>query len=121
MAFFRTRAGWQASIIFFCGTVVLVFAHGTDAHERILNFLHRYEAFELDELLLVLDVVGLMSIVYACLRLLDLRQEKRRRDQAEARADWMARHDALTGLYNRYACVSAWNIDPSGGVTGVQF
>ncbi|WP_117194281.1 putative bifunctional diguanylate cyclase/phosphodiesterase [Rhizobium terrae] len=103
MAFFRTRAGWQASIILFCGTAVLVFAHGTDAHERILIFLHRYEAFELDELLLALDVVGLMSIVYACLRLLDLRQEKRRRDHAEARADWMARHDALTGLYNRHA------------------
>lgn len=119
MAFFRTKAGWQAFLILLCGAIVLIFAHGTDAHERVLRFLQNYEDFELDELLLVLDVVGLMSIAYACLRLSDLRQEKRQRDRAEARAEWMAHHDALTGLFNRHALKD--RLEALGQRQGEQF
>ncbi|RYG95298.1 MAG: EAL domain-containing protein, partial [Alphaproteobacteria bacterium] len=103
MAFWGTKAGWQAALIIVCGVVTFILAHMNDAYEQLQDFIEDHERYQLDEMVLVLIIVGLMSIVYAAARLWDFQVTEVQRDQADARSEWMSQHDALTGLLNRHA------------------
>jgi diguanylate cyclase (GGDEF)-like protein len=72
-----------------------------DLLERYVVWAHRYEEYELDEIL----ILGFFSTLAACAfsfrRSLDLRQEMQRREASDAEARYLAYHDPLTGLANR--------------------
>ena len=59
----------------------------------------QYDAYQLDDILLALLVVGLMSLVYSGLRVWDLRQEVALRSAAQQSAAWITTHDGLTALF----------------------
>jgi len=72
-----------------------------DAFEALAEFVESHDSWQLDEYLIVLFVVGIASFVLLIRRAADLRSEVKRRTVAEAEANRLARHDALTGLPNR--------------------
>ncbi|MCY1665254.1 putative bifunctional diguanylate cyclase/phosphodiesterase [Rhizobium sp. SL86] len=103
MNIYARKAVWQAWLLGAVGVAAFaVFVH-FDAYELLLTFLQEHEDYELDEVLLALDIFGLLSLIYGILRLWDFRQEKTRRQKAESQVDWMALHDHLTGLQNRHS------------------
>ncbi|MEG6508282.1 EAL domain-containing protein [Methyloligella sp. 2.7D] len=81
--------------------VVFVVFYVIDFHDQLHHFLARNEAWELDEVLHALTLVGIAGFVYAVRRLTDLRRAIRKRVEAEEKASMLARHDAMTGLPNR--------------------
>ena len=101
--FWRSKAGWQAGLILFCGLVAFVLAHSYDFYEQLHNYMEEHEDYQFDELIVAFVIVGFMSMIYAGLRYWDFRSAQKQRDHAEARSDWMAQHDALTKLLNRHA------------------
>ncbi|MBT9371610.1 EAL domain-containing protein [Rhizobium sp. CSW-27] len=103
MAIFNHRAVWQACVLALIGIVLISVGIEFDAAEAIGDWIRRHEAHEVDEVMFALDIVGILSIIYGALRIFDLKQERKRREQAERRADWMAVHDSLTGLHNRHS------------------
>lgn len=101
--FWRSKAGWQASLIFACGVVAFLLAQSHDLYEQLHEYIEEHESYQLDEVVLAFVIVGFMSMIYAALRLWDFQVTRKERDHAEARSDWMAQHDALTRLLNRHA------------------
>lgn len=74
-----------------------------DLMERFYQFSHAHERWELDELaVLVLNSIVALTVILI-VRTRDMRKALRERDAAEANIRKMARHDALTGLFNRRA------------------
>ena len=73
----------------------------TNAFDALYEFTRSHEDWQLDELIVLALVVGIASGFFGFRRLLDLRTEVARREAAEADANSLARHDALTGLPNR--------------------
>jgi diguanylate cyclase (GGDEF)-like protein len=73
----------------------------TDAFDALYEVTRSHEDWQLDELIVLALVVGIASGLFGFRRLLDLRIEVARREAAEADANSLARHDALTGLPNR--------------------
>ena len=74
-----------------------------DLVDGFYEFSRTHENWELDEvaILLVNGIMALSTFLY--FRSKELRQALRERDKAEQNMLQMARHDALTGLYNRRA------------------
>lgn len=72
-----------------------------DAFELFTDFVKQQENWELDELASVVFVVSLASIVLLFRRSREMRREIDWREEAEAEANKLARHDPLTGLPNR--------------------
>lgn len=102
MKFYAKKAVWQAWLLGAAGMAAFgVFSH-LDAYEALLVFLHAHEDYQIDELLLALDIFGVLCLIYGILRLWDFRKEQTRRQKAESQVDWMALHDHLTGLQNRH-------------------
>ena len=81
--------------------LLVALAFRFDLHARLdAYFEHRGSAI-LPDLLTAGMIAGLMGLVYTILRMRVLSDEIARRKDAELRSDWAAKHDALTGLYNR--------------------
>ncbi|NJM35510.1 MAG: EAL domain-containing protein [Rhodomicrobium sp.] len=72
-----------------------------EAFELLYEFSRSHEDWEIDELVSLFLVAGIAGTVFTVRRLLDLRSEVRRREQAENEAKSLSIHDALTGLPNR--------------------
>jgi diguanylate cyclase (GGDEF)-like protein len=103
MKFYARKAVWQAWLLGAIGVAAFGIFEQFDAYEALLDLLRAHEEYELDEVLLALDIVGVLSVIYGVLRLWDFHQEQARRQKAESQVDWMALHDHLTGLQNRHS------------------
>ena len=102
--YFGTSRIIQRGEAFFIITLAMFFAWllvHLDAFERFSRFVSTHEGWQLDELLLVLGVAGLASIALLFRRASEMKREIRLRQEAEASASALARHDPLTGLPNR--------------------
>lgn len=86
-----------AALAFACWLIALQF----DLFDVLVDFVEEHESWELDELLTAIVLAGLAGFVYALRRRRDLRQEIQNREDTQRELDWLARHDALTGLPNR--------------------
>ncbi|MBC7281214.1 EAL domain-containing protein [Hoeflea sp.] len=86
-------------VIFFFST----FAYLTyiDAFELIVDFVHRHESWQLDELLTSIALIGFGGFVFGARRYGEARSELRKRRSAEADVSWLAHYDPLTELPNR--------------------
>ncbi|WP_246103005.1 putative bifunctional diguanylate cyclase/phosphodiesterase [Rhizobium straminoryzae] len=103
MEMLKQRAIWQACALAVIGGIVIAMCVAFDVAEAIAVWISQHEDYQADEVMLSLYVVGVLGILYGALRIVDLKQERKRREQAERRADWMAVHDSLTGLHNRHS------------------
>jgi diguanylate cyclase (GGDEF)-like protein len=72
-----------------------------DAFEALAIFVEGHDAWQLDELIIVLMFGGLAALILLFRRSRDLRREMQRREASEQEATMLARHDPLTGLPNR--------------------
>jgi len=90
------------SIAIVIGAVVLgmVFVR-VNAFDAFEAFVSRHEAWQLDEFFAVAFFGGFAALIIAFRRARELRHEMVKREEAEERANLLARHDPLTGLPNR--------------------
>lgn len=99
--FLISKAGKQLSAIF--TVAVPLWCIGLFWPIHILGALLTVRSDTLDKLMLTLVIAGVGSFVYSCLRIFDLRKEMQRQAQQGEKANWIATHDHLTRLPNRYA------------------
>jgi diguanylate cyclase (GGDEF)-like protein len=72
-----------------------------DLAERFFEYSEQHEAWELDELFVLVSILVLGCMAYSLRQLFEIRTELAKRREAEARATAQALHDPLTGLANR--------------------
>lgn len=84
-----------------CIAVVVAFFSIHNGFENFVTFVKQYDAYKIDEALFVLLLISFGSLVFSSRRTIELGRQIRRREDAEARARRLARHDPLTGLPNR--------------------
>ena len=100
-SFFESKAGKQLAALvagaLFLWTVGLVW------HVHIFGTFRQFAGDTTDVLFLTFFVAGLASFIYSLLRIFDLRKEMLRQQEHGKRAHWIATHDHLTRLPNRYA------------------
>ena len=72
-----------------------------DAFEAFAAFTDRHEAWQLDEILLVLAIMWIIGPAWLTRAVIRLRRAVAAQKRAEAEAARIARHDPLTGLPNR--------------------
>ncbi|MDF2233959.1 EAL domain-containing protein [Albimonas sp. CAU 1670] len=84
-----------------CWLAVYVLASELDAMDHVLTLMEAHEDWELDELVLGFTVAGALATATLVRRGLNLRRAEFGRDRAEGEVAWLARHDPLTGLFNR--------------------
>ncbi|WP_234893548.1 putative bifunctional diguanylate cyclase/phosphodiesterase [Agrobacterium vitis] len=100
---FRNKPIKDAAVLLSVGAMIWAIAIRFNFHEHLDAFLHRNEAWQLDELFNVISITGLLSLIFAARRIGELKAEIRLRNTAEDNMDWLAHHDPLTGLPNRRA------------------
>ncbi|WIF64968.1 EAL domain-containing protein [Metapseudomonas otitidis] len=79
----------------------------------------RHEHWELDEILLMLSLVGWCGFIFGVRRLMEMRWEAQARRSAELKVTRLAEHDMLTGLPNRRGLRS--HLEPCLGVSDSPF
>ncbi|WP_426233008.1 putative bifunctional diguanylate cyclase/phosphodiesterase [Pararhizobium sp. DWP3-4] len=99
--FFESRAGKQL-LALTAGALVL-WGVGYVWHLQIFNAFKVLTVDTIDAWLLSIFIIGVASFVYSLFRIFDLRKEMHRQHQHARRSHWIATHDHLTGLPNRYA------------------
>ncbi|MGF0537237.1 putative bifunctional diguanylate cyclase/phosphodiesterase [Agrobacterium sp. ES01] len=99
--FFRSRAGKQ--LLLLSAFALGVWACGVALQANFFALLVNLVGGNAANILLALLIAGMVGSVYSVLRIYDLRKEMVIRRQAEHKADWIATHDHLTQLPNRYA------------------
>ncbi len=95
------RARSDAIIIGGIATFLLVLAIQFDTFEFVAEYSRTHEAYELDELLVVMMILPPALLIYVVRRSFDMAGEISSRRAAEKNARAIALHDALTGLPNR--------------------
>ncbi|MGZ9811697.1 putative bifunctional diguanylate cyclase/phosphodiesterase [Pseudoroseicyclus sp. H15] len=83
------------------GLALFVLFHLTDAFEAVYRGTRDYEAYQVDELLNIILIFGLIAPIVLVRTINRLRRALHRRAEAEAEASRIAHHDPLTGLHNR--------------------
>lgn len=99
--FFKSRAGKQ--FLLSGAIAVVVWTAAVNLRDQIFYVFGAISGSRQDLVIITAAVAGLVSFVYSVLRIADLRYEMVRRVEAEKRADYIATHDHLTKLPNRYA------------------
>ncbi len=99
--FFESRAGKQ--LLALIASALILWSVGYGWHIQIFNIFRSLSVPTIDILVLSVFIVGLASFVYSLLRIFDLRKEMQRQHEHARRAHWIATHDHLTRLPNRYA------------------
>lgn len=94
------QKGEAGAVLVLAAILVIVF-HYVEAFELFADYVEQHEAWELDELASVVLVGSFASIILLYRRSREMRIEIDRREEAEAHAHRLARHDPLTGLSNR--------------------
>ncbi|MBA27240.1 EAL domain-containing protein [uncultured Hyphomonas sp.] len=95
------RARNDAILIGGITVFLLILAIQFDAFELVAEYSRTHEAYELDELLIVMMILPPALLIYVVRRAFDMAGEISSRRTAEANAKMIALHDALTGLANR--------------------
>lgn len=97
----------KQTVFYLVIAIFSVISLGISMHFELIDWFYEFsrahESWELDEfaILLVNGIVALATFLY--FRTKDLRKALRDRDEAERTMRMMARHDGLTGLFNRRA------------------
>ncbi len=99
--FLKSKAGRQ--LVALVSGSSLLWIIGFFWHRNIFGGLRALGNDATDVLFLSFTIVGGASFIYSCLRILDLRKEMLRQEERGKRAHWIATHDHLTRLPNRYA------------------
>jgi diguanylate cyclase (GGDEF)-like protein len=99
--FFRSRAGKQFLVA--SAAAALLWLVAFHFRTEIFYFVGAISGDRAEALIITAAVGGLASFFYSVLRIADLRYEMLRRVEAGKRADYIATHDHLTKLPNRYA------------------
>lgn len=99
--FLKSRAGRQ--FLFACLAAFILWGAAFTFRSDIVEQLRAISGDKAAIVLITVNVAGLVSFVYSVLRILDMKNEMLRRCEAERRADYIATHDHLTKLPNRYA------------------
>ncbi|MBP1849667.1 putative bifunctional diguanylate cyclase/phosphodiesterase [Rhizobium halophytocola] len=99
--FIASRAGRQ--FLALAGIAIAIWLPGVIFHADLFAGVRQLSGPNIDVFLLTLTVGGGISFIYSMLRIFDLRKEMVQRRAAEHKADWIATHDQLTRLPNRYA------------------
>ncbi|MCJ8520058.1 diguanylate cyclase (GGDEF)-like protein [Pseudorhizobium tarimense] len=99
--FSKSRAGKQ--FVLAVSAAVLVWAAAFRFREELSSAAGALSGDRADTVIVTLAIAGIASFIYSILRIADLRYEMVRRGEAEQRADYIATHDHLTKLPNRYA------------------
>jgi diguanylate cyclase (GGDEF)-like protein len=99
--FFESRAGKQ--LLALIASAAVLWSVGYLWHLRIFNTFRRLTVDTIDVWVLSIFIIGLASFVYSLFRIFDLREEMQRQHEHARRSHWIATHDHLTRLPNRYA------------------
>lgn len=99
--FFESKAGKQLAVL--ASGAALSWLAGFLWHRNIFGNLSTLDADTIDILFLTFIISGGASFIYSLLRILDLRKEMQRQAEQGKQAHWIATHDHLTRLPNRYA------------------
>lgn len=91
----------EAGVVLLLASILAGLFLYIDAFELFADFVERQENWQLDELAAVVLVGSWASIVLLFRRSREMKREIDRREEAEAQANKLARHDPLTGLPNR--------------------
>jgi diguanylate cyclase (GGDEF)-like protein len=108
------RGEARVLLVFAIILAALLFYH--DAFDVFAEFVEQHEEWQLDELVSVVFIGSFASIVLLFRRSREMGREINRREEAEATALTLARHDPLTGLPNR----RQFNEELAGVLTGIQ-
>lgn len=99
--FLKSRAGRQ--FLLSGGVAVVLWTAAVNFKDHIFYLFGAITGSRQDLVVITAAVAGLVSFLYSILRIADLRYEMVGRVEAEKRADYIATHDHLTKLPNRYA------------------
>jgi len=99
--FFDSRAGKQ--LLALIASAMALWSIGYTWHVQIFSPFRRLSIAAIDVLVLSISIVGLVSFVYSIFRIFDLRKEMQRQHEHARLSHWIATHDHLTRLPNRYA------------------
>lgn len=102
----RNRAFKDALVLLIVGMAFWLIAIALNFHDHLDAFLHRYEAWQLDELFDAITITGLLALVYAGRRIHDLKTEIHVKNTIQSNMDWLSNHDPLTSLPNRRALLN---------------
>ncbi|WFU05652.1 EAL domain-containing protein (plasmid) [Rhizobium sp. CB3171] len=99
--FFESKAGKQLAVL--ASGSSLLWIIGLLWHGTFFGWLRPLGDGTIAVLFLTFIIPGAASFIYSLLRILDLRKEMLRQEEQGKRAHWIATHDHLTRLPNRYA------------------
>ncbi|MGV8938657.1 MAG: putative bifunctional diguanylate cyclase/phosphodiesterase [Allorhizobium sp.] len=100
-SFGRNRAKFEAALWIVAFAVIYGFSLRYNGHEALDEFFREHEIYDLDEIFTAMNIAGALGLIYSLIRIKDMAREIGRRVTAEKNVDWIACHDALTGLPNR--------------------
>ncbi|WP_394699116.1 putative bifunctional diguanylate cyclase/phosphodiesterase [uncultured Cohaesibacter sp.] len=110
-------------MVFGAAILVWMIAAGFDVFEFVHSLTHDFEVYELDELVLLIFLIGNAGYYYAYRSEAKKNREILLRASAEDELDWLSKHDSLTGLPNRRFLQELLNekaeSDPSSIGTGL--
>jgi diguanylate cyclase (GGDEF)-like protein len=91
----------EARIVLLIAVILAGLFLQIDAFDLFADYVAQHEEWQLDEFASVVFVGSFASIVLLFRRSHEMKREIERREEAEAEANDLARHDPLTGLANR--------------------
>ncbi len=95
------RNYWFELVACLVGAIAFVISAELEAFEEFYEFSRSHESWELDELILIYAIGAIILPVFLLRAKSRLKAALKAVTAAEERAQHIARHDALTGLFNR--------------------
>ncbi|OLP59187.1 diguanylate cyclase [Xaviernesmea oryzae] len=101
--FMKSRAGRQFAVLAVLSLSLFTLGVSLEIHNLLYGLMSEYDNFGMKQMVLAMAIASLCSFAFSALRIMDLNREMQVRIRAQESADWMAMHDNLTRLPNRYA------------------